>query len=74
MSTICKLSPEVRRRRALRANLLRNPPKFRNHESVALAGRIMAELHLIHDSSRLRGDTKHMLFMRGAKQLAELPE
>jgi hypothetical protein len=34
----------------------------------------MAELHLIHDSPRLRGDTKHMLFMRGAHQLSELPE
>ena len=73
MSTICKLSPEVRRRRALRANLLRNPPRFRDPKSVVLAGRIMAELHLIHDSPRHRGDTKHMLFMRGAHQLSELP-
>ena len=74
MSTICKIDPSVRRRRTLRANLFRNPPRFASVQSKAMAGRIMAELHLIHDSSRLRGDTKHMLFMRGAKQLSELPQ
>lgn len=72
MSTICKIDPGVRQRRTLRANLLRNPPKFR--ESAVMAGRILAELHIIHDAPHLTGATKHMLFVRGAKQLSELPQ
>jgi len=72
VSTICKIDPSVRLRRTLRANLLRNPPRFASIHSRATADCIMAELHLIHDSSRLRGDTKHMLFTRGATQLAGL--
>jgi hypothetical protein len=64
---------EERQRRMRRAALLRNPPKYRDAASAVIAGRILAELHLIHKSSRLNGDTKHALFVRGAKQLSELP-
>jgi hypothetical protein len=39
-----------------------------------MAGRILAELHIIHDAPHLTGATKHMLFVRGAKQLSELPQ
>lgn len=70
MSTICKLDPEVRKRRA---NLLRNPPPApKKPGDRALYGAVMAELFMIHRSSRLTGDTKHRLFERGAKQLAQL--
>jgi len=65
MSTICKLDPTVRQRRAMRRNLLRNPPHKARPE-------VMAELALIHDNPRLTGAKKHELFMRGAKQLSEL--
>jgi hypothetical protein len=65
---------DSRQRRARRAALLRNPPRYKDKASALIAGRILAELHLIHHSSRLTGDTKHELFVRGAKQLAELPQ
>lgn len=64
MSTISKLNPEVRRQRAMRRNLLRNPP-HKAHPAI------MAELALIHASPRLTGAVKQMLFERGAKQLSE---
>jgi hypothetical protein len=48
---------------------LRNPPRKVNRHA---AGAILAELALIHDNPRLTGDKKHELFIRGAKQLAEL--
>lgn len=63
MSTVCKLDPEVRLRRAMRRNLLRNT-KAANHEQIA----ILSELALIAGSSRMTGATKHALFERGAKQ------
>jgi hypothetical protein len=67
MSTVCKLDPLVRQRRTARANLLRNPPKVRSAEAVA----VFTELSLIRISSRLDGATKHRLFERGAAQLAK---
>ncbi len=73
MSTICKLSPEVRRQRELRAAVLRNPipaPKDPKKRGEYIA--VMTELSLIAKSSRLRGSTKHTLFMRGINQLAKL--
>ncbi len=66
MSTICKLDPEVRRARTMRANLLR----MRATNSWQI--RILTELKLIHDHSGLTGATKQMLFVRGAAQLARL--
>lgn len=68
MSTICKLNPEVRRRRMMRARLLRHPPRVKDG---ALGAAIMTELALIAKSSRLTGDTKHALFERGATQLSK---
>lgn len=62
-------TPGLRMRRSRRLALLRNPPRVKDK---ALGAAIMAELKLIHDNSRLDGDTKHYLFMRGAKQLSEL--
>lgn len=63
MSTISKLNSEVRRQRAMRRNLLRNPPR-KAHPAV------MAELALIHAHSGITGAVKQMLFERGAAQLA----
>ena len=74
MSTRTKLDPMVRQRRARRAALLRNPPRFENTDSRLKAAIILGELALIRKSSRLHGDTKHALFVRGANQLAGLPE
>lgn len=68
MSTICKLDPEVRRRRTMRRNLLRNPPRIKNGERGAI---LMAELALIVQASYLTGDEKHRLFERGATQLTQ---
>ncbi len=62
-------TPAAREQRARRLALLRNPPRKQNRHA---AGVILAELALIHDNPRLTGDTKHKLFVRGAKQLAEL--
>jgi hypothetical protein len=56
----------VRRRRAARATLLREKP--RNIKCAA----VMAELALIHNSPRLTGRIKHILFARGAHQLEAL--
>lgn len=64
MSTICKLDPTIRHRRAMRRNLLRNPPRDAHPA-------IMAELWLIAKSSRLTGETKQSLFERGARQIGE---
>jgi hypothetical protein len=66
MSTICKLDPEVRRRRTARATLLRHPPK---HKDRALLIAVMSELALIAANPRLTGSMKHELFERGAEQL-----
>ncbi len=74
MTTRCKLDPMVRQRRVRRAALLRNPPRFENGDSRLKAAIILGELALIRKSSRLHGDTKHALFVRGANQLAGLPE
>ena len=74
MSTRTKLDPRVRQRRVRRAALLRNPPHFKNSDSHLKAAIILGELALIRKSSRLHGDTKHALFVRGANQLARLPE
>ena len=74
MSTRTKLDPMVRQRRVRRAALLRNPPHFKNIYSHLKAAIILDELALIRKSSRLHGDTKHALFVRGANQLAGLPE
>jgi hypothetical protein len=52
----------------MRKNLLRNPPTVKNG---ALGAAILAELALIAKSSRLTGDTKHILFGRGAHQLSQ---
>jgi hypothetical protein len=57
---------------AARANLLRNPPKFKSRAAAFAAGIIMAELALIHKSSRMTGETKESLFCRGANQLSKL--
>ena len=73
MSNASKLDPLTKQRRAARAALLRNPPRFRTAKSHFKAAIILAELALIHKSSRLNGATKHTLFERGAKQLGELP-
>jgi hypothetical protein len=67
-------SGDERQRRNARHNLLRNPPRFRTAASHYKAAVIMAELALIHKSSRLDGATKHSLFERGCKQLNELPK
>lgn len=68
-------TPEEKERRRRRAALLRNPPRrFKTAEAAAQAGAILAELQLIHNSSRLTGAKKHELFVRGAKQLSELPQ
>jgi hypothetical protein len=68
MSTSSKLDPMRKQRSARRVALLRTKPRSRA-EAV-----ILAELALIHKSSRLSADTKHELFVRGAKQLSELPK
>ncbi len=70
MTTCCKLDPMVRTRRTRRAALLRNTPRFQNSDSHLKAAIILGELALIRKSSRLHGDTKHALFVRGANQLA----
>jgi hypothetical protein len=62
MSTICKLDPEVRRQRAMRRNLLRNPPKGAHPV-------VLAELAVIAQAPHLSGATKDLLFRRGAAQL-----
>ncbi len=74
MTTRCKLDPMVRTRRTRRAALLRDPPRIENTDSRLKAAIILGELALIRKSSRLHGDTKHALFVRGANQLAGLPE
>ena len=74
MSTRTKLDPMVRQRRVRRAALLRNPPHFKNSDSHLKAAIILGDLALSRKSSRLHGDTKHALFVRGANQLAGLPE
>jgi len=58
-------TPEARRQRAMRRNLLRNPPRGANPI-------IMAELAVIAGASHLSGETKQALFERGAKQIQEL--
>jgi hypothetical protein len=68
MSTRCKLDPMVRIQRRRRAQLLRNPQPRLSDKGVA----VMTELALIAASSRLHGNTKHALFLRGAHQLAAL--
>lgn len=68
MSTICKIDPEVRRRRSMRATLLRHPPP---HKDKALRAAVMSELALIAANPRLSGDIKHALFERGARQLTQ---
>jgi hypothetical protein len=59
-------------RREYRAALLNNPPRFRTARCHRMAALILAEMALIHKSSRLTGETKHQLFLRGCKQLNEL--
>ena len=61
MSTVTKLDPMHRQRRAMRRNLLRN---YRGHPVI------MAELAIIHRASHLTGDTKQRLFERGCAQMA----
>lgn len=68
MSTIAKLNPQVRHQRAMRRNLLRNPPRIKDQK---LFISVMSELQLIKLSPRLTGETKQALFERGAKQLSE---
>ena len=68
MSTAGKLDVLTKLRRKARLALLRNPPRKKDYAAMI----ILAELALIHDNPRLSGDTKHELFMRGAKQLSEL--
>ena len=65
MSTVCKLDPIVRQRRAMRRNLLRTRAK--SHIEVV----ILAELALIAANPRLTGETKQTLFERGARQMAQ---
>ncbi len=70
MSTICKIDPMVRRRRAYRATAVRHPPPFSGIKGGReLYGKILGELALIHHSSRLTGATKDELFRRGFHQL-----
>lgn len=69
MSTISKLNPEVRRARAMRRNLLRNPLRVKDQAAFIA---IMAELQLVKLSPRLTGAAKQALFERGAQQLAQL--
>lgn len=72
MSLACKLDPMVRRRRAHRAAIVRNPPKFSNVKiegARELYAKVFAELALIKLSPRLDGDTKDQLFRRGLHQL-----
>jgi hypothetical protein len=73
MSKLGLIDPLTKQRRVMRAALLRNPPRFRTAASHFKAAIILAELALIHNSSRLNGAMKHELFSRGAKQLGELP-
>jgi hypothetical protein len=68
VSTITKIDPLHRQRRAARRNMLRNPPPLRSAEAIA----IMSELSLIAKASRLHGNVKHALFHRGARQLQSL--
>lgn len=74
MSNISKLDMLTKQRRLARVALLRNPPRFRIAASHYKAAIILAELALIHKSSRLDGATKQSLFERGCKQLNELPK
>ena len=66
MSTICKIDPMVRQRRAYRAALLKMRPR---NQKAAI---ILAELALIHNASRMTGTTKQALFVRGAQQIHSL--
>jgi len=68
MSTRSKLDPVAKQRKAARVALLRNPPKVQPR-NVYQARALLAERALIHKSSRLNGNMKHELFMRGANQL-----
>ena len=65
MSTICKLEPEVRRRRGMRAAFLRTPCGIRS-------ARIMATLRRAHQASHLTGDEKHKIFEFGANLMNKL--
>ena len=65
MSTICKLEPEVRRRRGMRAAFLRTPCGIQS-------ARIMATLHRTHRASHLTGDEKHTIFEVGANLMNKL--
>lgn len=76
MSTITKLDPRHRERRAMRRQLLRNPPElprdvlpgnWRHLEYVE----ILTNLDAVRRSNR-HGHAKHDIFRRGALQLAEL--
>jgi len=60
----------IRVRRRRRHNLLRTKLQIRGDRLAASA--VLAELALIHKSPRLTGNTKHVLFMRGAAQLKGL--
>ena len=71
MSTVCKLDPEVRRRRTARAILLNTNHQFATGDGRAEAAAVLVELSLIKASSRLTGAVKHELFTRGAAQLAK---
>jgi len=65
MSTICKLEPEVRRRRGMRAAFLRTPCGIQS-------ARIMATLCRAHRASHLTGDEKHKIFEFGAQVINKL--
>ena len=65
MSTICKLEPEVRRRRGMRAAFLRTPCGIQS-------ARIMVTLRRAHRASHLTGDEKHTIFEVGANLMNKL--
>ena len=65
MSTICKLNPEVRRRRGMRAAFLRTPCGIQS-------ARIKVTLRRAHRASHLTGDEKHKIFEFGAHLMNQL--
>lgn len=68
MSTICKIDPMVRQRRAYRAALLRMRPR------TAEALVVLFELRKIQKNPRLTGAKKHELFVRGAQQIHQVSQ
>lgn len=73
MSTICKLDPFVRQRRAARANLLRNPPPVPNGSMAQLAYfSILEFLKRAHRAPFLTGTQKHDIFVNYGRKLAQV--